>query len=317
MNAILTLITELKREDITPFSRFKLIKNYTEQHCNDDINNMLWKMGWDNQSGFEKEPAKDYLIERLENIAEKYTVQPTLGQLVHDATKDVNFVHPNTFSDLIIEAIEDVKNGKYNSKSSLLVLVERLDKLSSLERGIYGNHIDRIKNTIKGYNNTNTKSDLLTNNQLKALTFILEGRTGKKKKFNGFPSAQKQTNLGRFNKIDVNNASERTIKSGETQSYNTIIKFDADDMITEASLTLLTRINSGIMSSGITVCLLEYLEILQIALEEGEKYQKFYDEIMIMLEKEGWGKNGGFQREPKKISIGFALSDLIVKYMEI
>lgn len=308
MDGITILIEKLKK-DITLFSRFILLKNFVDQHCNDDVNNMLEEMRWDKETGFEKEPDEKYLIERLEKIVEKYTVR----------IKDVNYV---TFSELIVKAIDDVENGKYNSKTSLVALVEQLDNLPISERELHGNHIDRIKNSIRGYNN---KFDLLTKNQIKSLIFILEGRTGKKKKlhknfFSASPSPAGRTanididnfayNIGHYGGIDVC-TDERTIKF--TKFHH---KFDADDIITEPTLVLLSKITSNMMSSGITMCLLEYLELLQITLED-ELHQKFYDEIMTMLEKEGWGKNGGFQREPKRDSIAMALNDLIMKYIEI
>lgn len=226
----------------------------------------------------------------------------------------------NEFEQLIYQLTLDIQAGMYNTKSSLLIIMDQLDNLPDSEKNIYDQQITKIKTTIKGYRD---KSDILTKRQKAALLFAMEGKIGKRK---GRLPAHFFSN----NNIIKLNDSERNpfhrdadnIIQNVNYYYSGISvnkqvpRFDEDDVITEATLLLLNKLTYNMMSSGITMCIVEYLEIVEMTLSSDDnKYQVFYNEIMNMLQKQGWIKNRGFQREPNKDDIVMALNDLIEKYM--
>lgn len=99
-------------------------------------------------------------------------------------------------------------------------------------------------------------------------------------------------------------------------NYKNYGKFDNDDIISETTLRLLTTLNSNILSSGITVCILDYLEILDVVLlENHQKYNRFYEDVLTMLQNNNWVKDRGFMKEPKRESLVADLNKIVTNYI--
>ena len=96
--------------------------------------------------------------------------------------------------------------------------------------------------------------------------------------------------------------------------YNRKI-LQSDDMVMSTTSILLLNLNKNILSSNMTNYIKDYLEILEMALaEDYDKYIDLHNDIMTMLQKQGWIRNRGFQREPKKTDIIKELDEIIQKY---
>jgi hypothetical protein len=89
-------------------------------------------------------------------------------------------------------------------------------------------------------------------------------------------------------------------------------KFDDNNIITRATLRLIIKLSSNILSSDITNHILVYLRDIN----HSYQYINFKEDIEIMLENQGWHKDKGFMRQPNKDELIRDLNIIIDRYIK-
>lgn len=181
------------------------------------------------------------------------------------------------FSSFIHSLIKDVMNNDYKTIGDLNLIIGKLDNLPEMIKINHTNAINIIKMTIRSLCKERFDFHILTTAQTDTLLFTLTEVSKSKIKY----------------------------------TRNTL---STDDMVMALTTVLLTDLNHIMLSSNISNYINNYLEILEMALlEDRVKYNDIYDDILVMLERQGW-KNG-FQREPNQSELVKHLSEIVDKYL--
>lgn len=179
------------------------------------------------------------------------------------------------FTVFIHSLIKDVMNKEFKTIGSLNLIIGKLDDLPDIMKENYQNAINMIKMTIKRLHENRFDFHELTDGQIDTILFTLTEVTKLKVKY-------------------------------------TKKLLPVDDMVITATTMLLLNLNQNILSSNITNFIQNYVEIIDMALaEEYNTYIDFHSKIMAILEKQGWIKNRGFQREPKKLELIKEIDELL------
>lgn len=195
------------------------------------------------------------------------------------------------------------KMNDYDTIGSLQDMIRILDKLPNEEKLIHCVIIDKIKNAIKGYGNTDNK---ITNNQRKNLIHIIN-------QFNFTKSLKSKDESLKFRdwKPQVSLPFTEWKTEADTEADK---KIDPDDVIYSVILSLLTNLSYDNLSSGITVIITDYLDMVNDIINYDPNHEKIVKEIEIILKDNGW-TNSGFYSEPDKNKLMQALQSIANKYL--
>jgi hypothetical protein len=181
------------------------------------------------------------------------------------------------FDTLIDKFVLDIKNERYKTVGSLYEIIKDIERLP---KSVQYDHIRDIEKIVTTINEFGDPQQILGENRITALLSLL---------------------ICQINRKEINVTKEN------------INKIDEHDLIIETTQQLLINLNSNILSSNVTNYIIEYLTILDMILtEDHDKYIKFYNDVMRILQEQGWVKDHGFQREPNKIKLAEELNKMII-----